>query len=74
MSLPKCDDCGKQYSPKAESCPYCGKPVAKKATVADKLNAFAEGADKFGKQAMSIGYGLIAIVVLLFVVAMVKSC
>ena len=30
MALIKCNECGKEVSEKAESCPHCGNPISKK--------------------------------------------
>ena len=38
MALIKCEECAREISSKASSCPYCGCPVGSQATINDKFS------------------------------------
>lgn len=69
MALIKCSECGKEFSDKADACPNCGNPNAKKETESVNVTVKKEnGTWSVGKLVI----GIISIV--LFVIVFMQSC
>ena len=67
MSLIKCEDCGREVSSKATQCPGCAHPMGNARSVAEKV-------EHAGNQFMSLGYGLIALIGLIFLISALGGC
>lgn len=69
MALIKCEECGKEFSDKADACPNCGNPNAKKEKESVNVTVKKEnGIWSVGKLVI----GIISIV--LFVIVFMQSC
>ena len=55
MGMIKCPECGKEISDKAEACPNCGAPMAKRCPKCGSTNIEAISGTKKGLSAWALG-------------------